>query len=300
MQDKLAKQSFYFIINPVSGKGKLVKKVIHILEKYLIDNKINYHFHYTEEKGHAKRIAKELGRRPNVHAIVVVGGDGTFHEVINGLYPTQIPVGYIPTGSGNDYAREMGISKKDPIKTLEKILKMEIKEIDIAKINDEFFINVTGIGLDGLVARLSNQSRLKAYLGKLIYVYSLIKGLFKFKAKEMDFTIDGKIHHFRKVWLVAIANGRYYGGGMAICPKADIRDGKLDICVVSNVSLIEILFIFPLVFLGKHIYHPSVKMYRGETVSIHLKESIDAQTDGETFVVKQVEGEILKKRLYII
>ena len=300
MQDKLEKRSFYFIINPVSGKGKLVKKVIHILEKYLIDHRIDYHFYYTEEKGHAKKIAKELVRNYNVRAIVVVGGDGTFHEVINGLYPAQIPVGYIPTGSGNDYAREMGISKKDPIRTLKNILKMEIKEIDIAKINDEFFINVTGVGLDGLVARLSNQSVLKAYLGKLIYVYSLIKGLFKFKPREMDFTIDGKTYHFRKVWLVAIANGRYYGGGMAICPKADNKDGKLDICIVSNVSLIEILFIFPLVFLGKHIYHPNVKIYRGETVSIHLKENIDAQTDGETFMAKQLEGEILKNKLYIV
>ncbi len=300
MQDnKQAAQSLFFIINPVSGKGKTVKKVVHRIEQYLIEKNINYQFTYTEEKGHAKVIASQVSNRTDISVVIVVGGDGTLHEVINGLYPSSVPIGYIPTGSGNDYAREMGI-EKDPIKAVAQILKREIKKIDIAKINEEYFINVTGIGLDGLVAKLSNQSKLKLYLGKLIYVYGLIKGLFEFKAKEISLIIDGKKHQFKKVWLIAIANGRYYGGGMAICPKAKNDDGKLDICVVSNVSMLEILFIFPLVFFGKHIYHPNVQMFSGKQVVIHSLEELDAQSDGETFSVSNLKGEILDEKLYIV
>ena len=286
------------IVNLLSGNGK-PKKILPDIESYLQKHQILYRIEYTRYKGHATDLAKECKKDPNIHLMIAIGGDGTLHEVINGLYPSDLPVGFIPAGSGNDFAKEMGL-EKDPIRVLEKILRMEKKQIDIGKVNDRYFINVASIGFDGLVARIANQSKFKRLFGKLVYVYGVIRAIAFFRPQQIEMTVDGQVYSFQKIWLIAFGNHRYYGGGMAICPQAKNDDGQFDICVIKDLSHFKLLSLFPTIFFGKHVHFSEVKVIKGEKIELKLKNQMVLQMDGEIFDAKMIHVEIIKKGLTIV
>lgn len=267
-----------FLINPISGNGKW-KKVFPKVEEYLLRNNINYAKRFTEYKGHTFQIVEEIKNRTDIKAVVAVGGDGTLSEIINSFNKLDIPIGYIPTGTGNDFGREMGIPK-DPVLALERILEMDIKSIDIGKINDNFFVNVASMGFDAEVAKFANESMLKR-IGKFIYVLGVIKSLWSFKPISAKITIDDKEHIFDKTWLIAIANNRYYGGGMMISPNSVNDDGYFEICVINNISKLTLLRLFPTIFQGKHINHSAVKVLKGKSIKVDTPKTMAVQTDGE-------------------
>ncbi len=287
-----------FIVNPVSGNGKSLK-IFSAMENYLKKREILYRVHYTEYKEHAIELAKEFKNNKGICVVVAVGGDGTIHEVINGLHPSIIPVGYIPAGSGNDYAKEIGIPM-DPISALEKILELNIRKIDIGKMNNRYFINVSSMGFDGLVAYYANQAILKSYIGKLVYVYGVIKALIVFRPFTIEMQVDDEKKSYEKVWLIAAANHRYYGGGMAICPQAKNNDGYLDICIIKDISHMKFIMLFPTIFFGKHIYYPMVKVLKGKKMKISASKKNFSQADGEIFHGHHLQVEIIKKGLLIV
>lgn len=286
-----------FIVNPVSGNGKS-KKIFPKVEKYLKEHHIRYEVNYTKYKGHAIEIAKESRLRNDVTAIVAVGGDGTLFEIINGIYPTEIPLGYIPTGTGNDYGRQMGISN-DPIIAVKRILKLDVRNIDIGQINERLFLNVSSLGFDGQIAKYANESKLKKF-GKLVYIIGVIKALWSFKPKEIYLKIDDNIHTFKGVWLIAIANNKYYGGGMMISPNSINDDGVLDVCVIKDLSRFKLLRIFPTIFNGTHIKYPYVTLLKGKNIMIETEDEIVVQSDGEILEEHEVNIKIIKKGLRII
>lgn len=287
-----------FIVNLLSGNGK-PKRILPDIEGYLKNHQILYKIEYTKYIGHATELAKECKKNPNIYLMIAMGGDGTLHEVINGLYPSDLPVGFIPAGSGNDYAKEMGLGK-DPIRVLEKILKMEKRQVDIGKVNDRYFINVASIGFDGLVARIANQSKFKRLFGKLVYVYGVIRAIAFFRPQQIEMRVDNQVYSFQKAWLIAFGNQRYYGGGMAICPQAKNDDGQFDICVIKDLSHFKLFILFPTIFLGKHVHFPEVKVIKGEEIELKLKNQMVLQMDGEIFDAETLHIEIIKKGLTIV
>lgn len=291
------KKIFFFIVNPTSGNGKS-KNIFPEIEEYLRKNNISFQSVYTEYKGHAVKLAEEISRNEQVKAIVAVGGDGTLSEVINGAFPTDIPIGYIPTGTGNDFARSMGIPR-EPIEAMKYILKMGIKNIDIGKINGHFFANVASMGFDAEVANYVNHTKLKNYLGKVVYVLGVIKALWTFKPKKLHLTIDGKDYFFDKVWLVAFANNKYYGGGMMISPNSVNDDGMLDIVLVNNLTRIKLLKLFPTIFKGKHINYSQVTVLKGKNIKVIADEKYIVQTDGEILTDVELTFSVIKKGLKI-
>ena len=226
--------------------------------------------------------------------IVVIGGDGTFNEVINGARDYEkIEIGYIPTGSGNDLARGLGLPK-EPIDNLNLILNSkECMKMDIGCLSwDEgeskkYFAVSTGVGVDADVCRRALSSTLKKVLnkiglGKLTYAILTIRSLFAMPPLNAHIVADGKDYGIKdKTIFIAIMNHKCEGGGVPMSPLADAMDGKLSMCWIGNVGKLRALTLFPSLLAGKHT---NLKQYMGidfKEADIVLKTPFVWHTDGE-------------------
>ena len=287
-------KQIYFIINPKAGNGyclKVWKKV----ESKLVAEQIHFLAFFSEFPGHAKCLAEQIAEKNQQEKVIIaVGGVGTIHEVLNGLAKYDyITLGFIPGGSGNDFSRGFHIPT-NPEKALQAILhlrKRTGRQIDIGKVcltgrEEHYFINNMGAGIDAIISYQVNQSRIKALLnklslGRLVYVYFLLKNVFTYKTARIDLSIDGKKHIFEQTWFVTVSNQPYYGGGMEIAPAAEPDDGLLDITVVHQLSRLKLLLVFICVFWGSHIHFKEVKTYKGKNITIHSTKTQNVHADGE-------------------
>jgi diacylglycerol kinase (ATP) len=286
----------YFIVNPKAGNGKAMS-IWSKIEKKLAIEEVSYTPFYTEKSGHAKQLAKQIVENSEQKSInlIVLGGDGTINEVINGIGNdvSKVRLGVIPGGSGNDFSRGFKIPRdpKAAFSFLLKQIKGDSPTFDLGKIEFEagrehFFINSTGAGFDALISYEANHSKWKGLLnrlslGQLVYVIILLKNLFSYKCSTVELSIDGKKHSFPDTWFVTVSNQPYYGGGMKIAPFAVPKDGKLNVTVVSQLSRIKLLLVFISVFWGKHIKFKEVHTFLAQQVSIYSQEPIYVHSDGE-------------------
>jgi diacylglycerol kinase (ATP) len=300
MFKKIGDQLYLFIINNHSGKGtKVWKQTLPLLLKMGIEFK-SYLITKPDDLVHLKL---DISSR-NIKALVIIGGDGTIHHALRFIENTQVPLGIIPAGSGNDFARALKIPKNSK-KALRRILDGQTERIDLIKVNDELCTTIVGVGFDAKVAEITNQSQLKPWLntfklGKLAYVFGVLKGVFSYQPTDLTINIDGKDKVFSNVWLIAIANTPYYGGGLKICPEADKADGIVNICIAHSLSRLELLMFFPLVFLGKHTLHRCVATEKGEVINISSKSTTTVQADGEMLGNTPISITVLKNHLNVI
>lgn len=292
---------YYFIVNKMAGNGKGLRMWIET-KKLLKGKSVAYQVSFTDYAGHAGEMMGNIDE-DLVHAVVVVGGDGTIHEVINKIIYKKVVLGIIPAGSGNDMARSLGVPF-DVAGALDRILKGSYKPLDVPRVGDEYYISIAGLGFDGKVAEVTNQSRLKRAmnkvgLGGLSYVLNIFRVLFTYQPSDVSIEVDGRLYKFEDVWLIAIANLPYYGGGIMICPAAKGNDGVLDICVVSGIGRWELLFVFPLAFKGKHINHRKVTMLKGTTINVCPDASMVLQCDGEIVQQSRASFSIKEKALMV-
>jgi diacylglycerol kinase (ATP) len=286
----------YFIVNPKAGNGK-AKLIWSSVEKQLREQKINYESFFTERTGHGKLIAKQIVESNDKKkvTIIVVGGDGTINEVVNGIgnFSSRARIGVIPGGSGNDFTRGYGIPR-NPDMALPFLLSevnnvsptFDLGKIDLEGGREHFFINSTGAGFDALISYEANQSKWKGLLnrfslGELVYVIILLKHLFSYKCTTIELWIDGKKHTFPDTWFVTVSNQPFYGGGMKISPHATANDGKLNITIVHRLSRLKLLVVFLSVFWGKHLKFKEVNTFLAQKISIHSTEPIYVHSDGE-------------------
>jgi len=293
---------YYFIVNKISGNGK-GRKVWKKIEKLLQEKQIHYQVRFTERPKHAVEIVKEISSETGL-TVVAVGGDGTIHDVANGLIDSNIPLGIIPAGSGNDLARALQIPMNYQ-KALERILIGEQRKMDVGRIGNEYCITVTGIGFDGKVAEENSSSKYKKWLntfrlGNLSYGLSFLHVLFQYRPVNVQLKVDEKNFSFLNVWFIAIANTPSYGGGIKICPEACYDDGLFDICIVHDLSKWELLRTFPKAFVGKHVLHPGVTMLRGKQVDVASDWPVIVQGDGELLAKTPIQVTIERDALRII
>lgn len=292
-----------FIVNPVSANGR-GKKIWSQLEPVLGERQLVYTVHFTTGPKHATLLAKEIRKVSKVEAVIVVGGDGTLHEVAQGLIGTAIPLGCIPAGSGNDFARALHISTNS-IKALEMLLSSKPYKIDVAEINNSFFVNGSGIGFDGAVARITNGSKIKCWLnrmklGRLAYVIIALRLLCTFRPMALTLTIDGRRYFYDNIWLIAVSNIPFYGGGMSVCPDAIYDDGLLDLCIVSNINRFHFLRSLIKVFKGKHTSEPGIIMMRGRKISIQSKKTLPIHMDGEYYQSNSATINVQRRALNVL
>ncbi|MRX55305.1 YegS/Rv2252/BmrU family lipid kinase [Bacillus idriensis] len=285
------KNSIYFIINPLAGNGRSLrvwKKVKAELER----NQADYRSFLTEYSGHAEILARQIATIQDYHlkTVVGIGGDGTIHEIVNGLSEFHsVQIGFIPAGSGNDFKRGYNLSSKDPSSIFRR-LQRQVNSFDLGQYHtgqmNRFFVNSMGAGFDAYVAKLSNEMELKKWLnkfraGSFIYIAALLKGLFNYKPNSVTLTVDDTDYVFENVWLAAVSNHPFYGGGMKISPAAKPDDGVLDLIVVHNLSRLKLLLLFGLVFAGVHTRLKEVHTFTARKIKIAGAAPLMIHADGE-------------------
>lgn len=295
---------YIFIINPYAGK-KRAEKIWSQLSRYLDKRKISYQYYITKYPRHAVLLAQSaIQQEEKIDAIIAIGGDGTINEVIEGMDSSTVPFGYIPAGSGNDFARYYQIPS-NPIKAFEIIMERKTLSIDIGKITNGYFVNSLGAGFDAQIALKTNRSSYKKWLnkwgiGKLSYVITVLKEIFLYEPSSLKVEVNGKEYHYSKVWFIAVANIPFYGGGMKISPDAVPNDGKLEVIVVSQLNRWQLLRFFPQVFKGTHIHLPYVKVLYGSEVIVNMDPSTPVHADGEIKGETPIKISLLQQRINII
>ncbi|WP_067727030.1 diacylglycerol/lipid kinase family protein [Oceanobacillus damuensis] len=293
---------YIFIINPKAGFGR-AKRIFSDIQQSSIYRQMESKHYFTEYEGHAEEMAKHISGNPAGKTIIVIGGDGTIHEVINGLSTVEIPIGFIPGGSGNDFARGSGI-KGSPQQILKKITKADhMLDYWVGKYSQpgkqpRKFANSIGFGFDAEVAKTVNESNYKNLfnsigLGTVSYVIALLQVLVKFKPMSITVEADGKVKTLHKCWMVSIGNHPYYGGGMKIIPHAVIQPEILPILIIHSISKWKVLALFITVFFGKHAAYNEVEALQAKTLKIVSEQPILYQVDGQTDLCRS--NEIIKQ-----
>lgn len=284
---------YHFIINITSGSGK-ARKVWAELLAYLEEHQIRYKAHFTEYEGHAAKLADRIcSINKERISLIVVGGDGSLNEVINGMHDFEkIRFGYIPTGSGNDFARGMGI-KGTPTENLERILQaQETTAIDLGCVEwgvgeHKIFAISAGVGIDADVCRQALHSRLKKVLnriglGSLTYLCLTVKTVFTMPSTSLSISFDDEPYRkIERMVFVAGMNQYCEGGGVPMSPRASALDGKLSVCCVNGISRCKAFFCLPLLVLGKHEHIKGFEVIDCEHFTLTIEDPMVLHADGE-------------------
>lgn len=289
----------YFIVNETSKSGKSAG-IWQQVQAILKERNMDYKAWKTEYEGHAKMLAQEICQRDDDDTcIVVVGGDGTVNEVINGMSGFErVRFGLIPAGSGNDFARGLKITK-DPKRNIEQILDCMEKGLDEAFVIDlgqvswegceapRLFAISAGMGLDALVCKKALTSKIKKFLnkihlGKLTYLILTVQSLFSMETTEAAVHFDGKGQtNLNKIIFLAAMNFRAEGGGVPMAPDAVATDGKLSVCTVWGIPKWRTFFCLPFLVAAKHLWIRGFDVTECEEFGAKSKAPMVLHADGE-------------------
>lgn len=281
---------FHIISNPKAGKKKS-RKVIEIVKEIFGKRGVDYTLYETKEAGDGTKFAKQASEE-GATDFIVVGGDGTVNEVLNGLKePEKCRIGIVPAGTGNDFVEAVGI----PMDTQEAVLNIldgEALETDYLTFGDVRCMNIGGLGIDVDVLERCRKGKMH---GKLKYITSLLTSLFTFKGVKISVEEDGEMKE-RNTLLVACCNGKQFGGGIPICPVAEVDDGKMDVILVDLLGgVFSIIKAFIVLMKGGIMTYPLVTHIRTDKIKIQPLEPCPSQLDGEIlsdvdFTVKVCQG----------
>lgn len=273
-----------FIINPVAGGGR-AEKLAPIISGYMEDINLEYNIQMTKKPKDATKIAK-LGIGEGYNIIVAVGGDGTVNEVAIGILESgKGTLGIIPSGTGNDLARTLEIPFNFK-EAMDIIIKGNKKKIDIGLVNNNLFLNIASIGLDSEVVKNTEKIK-KRIRSRIAYIVGIINTLFSFKDKKIRLEIDDNLMD-KNISLVAVGNGKYYGGGLKILPMAIAEDGYFHVIVVNKASRIKLLLLFPSIFKGQHIrFKKHVEIFKARKIKIITDDKTYLNVDGEIYDIEK-------------
>ncbi|MBX7220247.1 MAG: diacylglycerol kinase family lipid kinase [Blastocatellia bacterium] len=264
------------ILNPTAGHGK-TRKYLSVLPDLLTRNGLSNRIELSRSSEHIRQMAEE-GARAGLDMVIVCGGDGTIHHAINGLRGSRTALGILPLGTGNDFARTLGIPWEVE-QTCAMLGRGRIQEIDLADTGGCVYACIGSVGFDTAVLKRANQR--KFWLrGPLIYTYAIFGTLLTYQPKRLKLTHDGGVFE-DEVMFAVVGNTMQYGGGMRIVPGADPSDGLLDVCIVRRMSNWDLIKTFPQVFRGGHVSNPNVVMFRSQKVELDSDEPMELFGDGE-------------------
>ncbi len=302
------------VVNPHAGSNKC-KRDWPKIKEYLEEAEINMHIVYSERKYHAIELTRDLIENQRFTKIIVVGGDGTLNEVVNGIFkqkrfPTvEISIGMITVGTGNDWARmyEMPESYKKQVKLLLKghTFRQDVGRVKYLHSKDKenrYFINIAGMGYDALVAQKTNIMKQKGKGGAIIYLINLISSLFQYKSLHLDIVADGKNVFSGKVFTMSIGICKYNGGGMMQLPNAIADDGLFDMMIIRKTTKYRVMTNIKNLYDGSFITMPEVSYFNGKKVTISSKPAnkLFLETDGESLGHSPLEFEIIPKAIRLI
>ena len=281
----------FFIVNPSSSSRKGMQ-IWEETEALLLERDAEYECILLHAPGDARHAAGKLCALKKAVTAVIVGGDGTINEFLQGLTSfDHITFAFIPTGSGNDFARGLHLPS-DPRDAVDMILDgSHVRNINIGLVTtdegERSFAVSSGIGFDAAVCYESRQSQTKQLLnhmkqGKMIYTVNALRLILGMKQQSARLLLDGKkLISFDKVWFIAAMNTRYEGGGYMFAPKASPVDDKLDVFVAEGIPRWKIPFLLPLAYRGKHTGFKGVHIYRCSKAMVQYQEKACIHADGE-------------------
>ncbi|MDW7658212.1 MAG: diacylglycerol kinase family lipid kinase [Bacillota bacterium] len=289
---------YKFILNPTAGKGKGQTAAALIMEQ-LSAQKYEFEIVQTTEAGHGIDLAKQAVR-DGWPAIIAVGGDGTMGEVMNGIMTVgghDCHFGFIPAGTGNDFARSLQIplDMNEAIKTL---LTAKTKRIDIGKEREGYFAIITGLGFPADVMAKANAYR-GVLKGPAVITWSVLKTIHELRAEAIELILDGQKQEM-PAKAVFVLNMPFTGGGLQIVPTARPDDGLLDICVIKNMSKADLFLTLPKAYKGKHVGHPDIAFFRCRQVTINTEHPRRKLFDGNVFGNAPLSAEILPEALSVL
>ncbi|WP_193064371.1 diacylglycerol/lipid kinase family protein [Oceanobacillus oncorhynchi] len=281
---------YLLIVNPHAGNGK-AKQAFERIQKMESFHSIEQKTLFTDAPGEGKVIAANYSGDRRIKHVIVIGGDGTMHEVMNGWVNQEVPVSFIPTGSGNDFARGTG-QNRNAEKQWQKIISSPDRycywngRVQLDNSENKKFINSIGVGIDAITTEAANKSRLKGWLnrlglGKLIYLIALIRVIWSFQPMNIRLKYDGKVRTLQNVWLISAANHPYCGGGLKVVPHAVLHQEYLSILIVHQISRKKILLLFLLIIFGLHRFLKEVELFRTKELVIEADSPVRYQADGE-------------------
>ena len=277
------------VINPVSGQGRGATVGTYVAG-WLSQRKIPY----TIVTGNTSvalgdHLTMFIDKFPDAEGVIAVGGDGLLHNIIQRLVPLQVPVAMIPAGTGNDFVRTLGWNLDSFDSQLEAITTQKPTSVDLGLVDGEWFAAILSTGFDSVVNEKANTMTWPK--GPMKYNAAIAMELPRFKPRHYEITLDDRTIS-TEAMLIAVSNGRSYGGGMLVCPNANIADGLFDVMVLEPVSKVEFLKVFPKVYSGSHISHPKVKVLRSQRV--RLAADAIAYADGERIGAAPISVECIR------
>ena len=286
---------YHFIVNPVSRSGKGLKLWQQQIEPELKTQNIEYSVEFSKERGDVTNIVAKISSAAKNESnciIVILGGDGTVNDAVQGIKDFEnTTLAYIPTGSSNDFARDLKLPKSVK-KNLRRILSaktpvlMDVGQVETERGTRRFAVS-SGLGFDGAVCQKSVHSILKKRLnkiglGKLTYLGIALNQIINAPKVDAEITFaDGKKVNAKNLLFFAAMVHKYEGGGFKFCPKADAYDGELDFICAANKTVPGILLALPTAFFGFHSIFKGIDIYRFKTAEIKTSIPLWLHTDGE-------------------
>jgi diacylglycerol kinase (ATP) len=279
------------VVNPKAGQGAAASLATQVVG-YLASREISYRMISPSSAAETKSLVSESLRNGEASKLLSVGGDGLFHLLLQLAVEFKIPLAVAPGGTGNDFYRTLGWFEHELTDYLEQLISTEPTFVDVGVVDGEYFGAVLSSGFDSVVNERAN--KLKWPKGPAKYNVAIALEFPKFNAIEFKIFADAKVLEVEAM-LIAIGNGQSYGGGMRVCPSADLHDGQLDIMILHPVSKLEFLKVFPTVYQGTHIEHPQVEILQAK--KIRIESAAIAYADGERIGQLPVQVESLPQSL---
>jgi diacylglycerol kinase (ATP) len=269
----------HIILNPAAGRGAARRALDPVCRAFrgqgwAVD------VVETARPGHGAELAAQAARNGARH-VIALGGDGTVHEVANGLLATRAPttLGVVPIGSGNDFAKLVGVYRHDPVRAVARLVTATARRFDVGRVLDEWFVNSMGFGFGPAVVRTRNA--MPGLRGFLSYLVPVLRTFATFRAPLLDVRTAG-FHERGYMMMVEVCNGTTAGGSYRFAPGADPADGRLDVCLIRRVSLPRFLLAIPRVIRGTHGRMREVALLQVREVVIRSpEEPLLLHLDGE-------------------
>lgn len=300
MSGSLSGQTLHLIVNPVAGGGR-ARAALPAIESALESKGVPFRTHRTDAHGAAYRIAARL---PELEPVIGLGGDGTLHEIVGALLSgrerSERAIGVLPFGTGNDFAREIGLRPLDLEGSLRTVLNGHTRDLDAGSLNGQPFLNGVGSGFDAQVGQAVGFTP-RWLPGPGRYLLAIVSELARLGLKSVRVSVDGAVVYDGQSLLVAAMNLPCVGGGLRLAPGARADDAKLEVIVGKRFSKWGALGILPRLARGTHVGHAQVEVFSGRVVRIEWAVPTVAHADGEMMpATRTLEARALPGALRVI
>jgi diacylglycerol kinase (ATP) len=283
------------LLNPNAGRGKarfVLREALEVMPRVGLKVDVQE----SRDAQHLVTLARQAAaEKPD--AIVSVGGDGTHHYVLNGMVGSEIPLGIIPGGNGNDFAKGLGIPTQARA-AAQALLAGNTRRIDLARTGNRVYGCIAGAGFDSVVTRYANE-RTRRLRGSWAYAWSILRCLKSYRPEPLEIVSD--VQEFSgDVVFAVVGNNVSYGGGIHLTPRAKLDDGLLDVCVVPYMGKLELLRWLPSAYRGEHLRHPRIIYFQAHKVCLSTTSRLELFGDGEFMQELPATIEIVPRALPVI